>query len=450
MGERTRELLLLIAGDTFCFLAALWLTLLVRYLELPTGERIDAHLTPFLILSAVWVLMFYAARLYDKHTVMLKSLLFRRILHTQVINIFIAAFIFWVVPFGIAPKTNLVIYLVVSIILITLWRLVIFNYFSPKRQRKAILIADGDEAVALADEINNNTRYDYSFARIFDSETIRTTEHFEQKLLELVRREDIEIIVANPYSAHIGKLLPAIFNLSFLRFEFTFLDFNKLYEDTFDHVPLATIEYDWFLNYVSQTNSFVYSGVKRAIDMFGALVLMVPCLALFPIVAALIKLQDRGPIFYRTERVGHYNRPIEILKFRTMTGMDHGASAVATAHVVTPLGKILRKTRIDELPQLVNVLRGDLSFIGPRPEMPALAEVYAREIPYYNARHFIKPGLSGWAQINNYDAPRGGVDIERTKAKLAYDLFYLRHRSLLLDLQIVAKTVHTILMRTGT
>ena len=123
---------------------------------------------------------------------------------------------------------------------------------------------------------------------------------------------------------------------------------------------------------------------------------------------------------------------------------------MASKLVDTRVGSFLRKTRIDELPQLINVLKGDLSFIGPRPEMPALASVYAEEIPYYNTRHFIKPGLSGWAQINNYDAPRGGVDVERTKNKISYDLFYLKNRSLMLDVQIALKTIATIVMRTGT
>jgi len=114
------------------------------------------------------------------------------------------------------------------------------------------------------------------------------------------------------------------------------------------------------------------------------------------------------------------------------------------------VGIFLRKTRIDELPQLLNVLKGDLSFIGPRPEMPALVEVYEKAVPYYNARHFLKPGLSGWAQINNFDVPRGGVDVERTKVKVSYDLYYLEKRSLLLDIQISLKTIATIVMRTGT
>jgi lipopolysaccharide/colanic/teichoic acid biosynthesis glycosyltransferase len=117
--------------------------------------------------------------------------------------------------------------------------------------------------------------------------------------------------------------------------------------------------------------------------------------------------------------------------------------------VDTKIGAVLRKTRIDELPQLCNVLLGDLSFIGPRPEIPELAAIYASKIPYYNARHLIKPGLSGWAQIGSFDVPRGGVDVDRTVDKLSFDLFYLKRRSLVLDVQIALKTLATILMRTG-
>lgn len=450
MSERTRELLLLILGDAVCFGAALWITLTVRYAALPTEPLLEAHVGPFMILTGVWIFIFYTAGLYDKHTVFLKKVLASRIVNTQVANIIIAALLFLIIPFGIAPKTNLVIYLVISIILITTWRLVIFNYFSPKNTHKAILIADGAEAVDLVDEINNNDRYNYSFVRIIDEETALTTPDFAEKLTALIHDEGVSIVVANPRGEHIERILPQLFDLAFGTFEFTFLDFYRVYEDMFDRVPFSALRYDWFVTHVSQSKSLIYDISKRTIDVVGALILLLPCVIIFPAVVLAIKLQDRGPVFYRTERVGQYNRPIEIIKFRSMTGMDAGTAALATAHTVTPLGRILRKTRIDELPQLINVLRGDLSFVGPRPEMPTLASVYAREIPYYNARHFIKPGLSGWAQINDYDAPRWGVDIERTKSKLSYDLFYLRHRSFLLDLQITIKTLATLVMRTGT
>lgn len=450
MGERTRELFILILGDAVCFSLALWLTLLLRYMEWPTEERLDAHLGPFLLLSSIWIVVFYIAGLYDKHTVMLKKLLFARIINTQIFNIILASVLFLAVPFGIAPKTNLVIYLFVSIALIMGWRLYLFNFFSPKRQHRALLIADGEEAVELADEINNNDRYNYSFVRIIDERAASHTPDFEQKLLELIDQEKIEVIVANPGGRHIERVLPAIFDLAFLKFEFTFLDFYKLYEDTFDRIPMSSLRYEWFINHVSQSESPVYDLLKRVIDIVGAAVLLVPALIAYPFIFLAIKLEDGGPIFYRTERVGQFNQPIEMIKFRTMNGQDKADDALDSKLKVTRVGRFLRRTRLDELPQLWNVLKGDLSFIGPRPEMPALASAYAEAISFYNMRHFLKPGLSGWAQIQHLDAPRQGVDIDKTLRKLSYDLHYLRCRSFFLDLEIMLKTLRILIMRSGT
>lgn len=449
MGERTRELFILVLGDIICFTVALWLTLTLRYLEWPSSERLDEHFGPFLILSSLWVVTFYIAGLYDKHTTLLKNVLLSRIINTQVVNVVLAGFFFILLPFGITPKTNLVIYLFASIALVMAWRLYLFNYFSPKRKHKAILIADGQEAIDLADEINNNDRYNYSFVRIIDERAALHTPDFEAKLLELIDREKVEMIVANPHGEHIGRVLPVIFDLAFLKFRLTFLDFHQLYENTFDRIPSSSLSYEWFLNHVSQTENPVYDAVKRIIDAVGALVLLIPSLLIYPFVFLAIKLQDGGDIFYRTERVGQFNEPIKILKFRTMTGADVGAAALHSQLRVTRVGRFLRKTRLDELPQLWNVLRGDLSFIGPRPEMPALVSKYAEDIPYYNMRHFLKPGLSGWAQISHLDAPRQGVDLPRTEEKLSYDLHYLRHRSLLLDIEIMLKTLRILLMRSG-
>ena len=450
MGERTRELFILILGDIIIFNVALWLTLLVRYLEIPSVERLEAHVPPFMTVSAVWLAVFFILGLYDKHTNLLKRLLLSRILYAQIINVFFAGILFFIIPFGITPKTNLVIYLIISIGLMTSWRLFVVPILSSKQQHKAILIADGAEAIELADEINNNDRYNYYFVRIIDAKTLESTADFEAKLLKLIEKEKIQLIVADSRSEAIGNFLPVLFDLSFLHFAFTFLDFNRLYEDTFDKVPVSCIEYDWFISNISQSKSAIYDAVKRAIDMVGALALLFPAALVFPFAALAIKLEDKGPLFYTTNRIGQYNKLITIYKLRTKNGLDAGDRALKSTLVDTKVGKVLRMSRIDELPQLINVLKGDLSFIGPRPEMPALASVYAKEVPYYNARHFLKPGLSGWAQINNFDVPRGGIDVERTKVKLSYDLYYLERRSLLLDIQIALKTLATIVMRTGT
>lgn len=450
MGERTRELFILIAGDIVVFNAALWLTLLLRYVEVPSSELWWEHVPAFATFTGLWLLIFFILGLYDKHTNLVKRDLLNRILTAQIINVFVAAVLFFVFPFGITPKTNLIIYLFISIALMTAWRVVAVPFLSPRQQHKAILIADGPAAIELADEINNNDRYNYYFVRIIDTEILESTPDFEAKLLALIERERVGLIVVDSHSEAVRTFLPILFDLSFLHFAFTFLDFHQLYEDTFDRVPLEGIQYEWFIANISQTRTAIYDAVKRCIDVLGSLALLVPALLLFPLVALAIKIEDGGALFYSTTRVGQYNRSIRIYKLRTKNGADTGNDALNSLLVDTKVGSFLRKSRIDELPQLVNVLRGDLSFIGPRPEMPPLAAVYAKEVPYYNTRHFLKPGLSGWAQINNFDVPRGGIDVERTKMKLSYDLFYLERRSLLLDMHIILKTIATILRRTGT
>lgn len=449
MGERTRELVILIVGDVVFFILALWLTLFLRYLELPSLDIFSVHFWPFLLLSSIWLVVFYIFGLYDKHTVFLKTSLVSRIINTQLINGTIALLVFLLVPFGIAPKTNLFIYFLVSVALLAWWRIGLYRHIEAKTKHRAIILADGEEAIELVDETNNNDRYSYTFVRIIDRETANKTIDFEEKLLRLLEKEEIDIIVANPASDYVISALPKIFDLSYLRFKTTFLDFNKVYQDTFDRVPIDSIKYDWFMANISQSKTSVYDFFKRAIDIAGALALLLPTVFLWPFIALAIKLEDRGPLLYTTTRIGQFNRPITIYKFRTKNGADVGAAALKSTLVDTKVGLILRKTRLDELPQLFNVLRGDLSFVGPRPEMPALVDVYMKSVPYYNARHFMKPGLSGWAQINNFDVPRGGVDIARTKTKVAYDLYYLERRSFLLDLHVALKTIATLVRNTG-
>jgi len=450
MGERTRELIILLVGDILLFFVALWISLYLRYFEVPSEEAFTQHFQPFVWLSVIWIFIFYVAGLYDKHTEFLKSQLTGRIINTQILNTLIAAVFFLVVPFGIAPKTTLVIYLITSASLISWWRLKLFTLFSPKARHRALLIADGPEAEELVNEVNSNARYNYKFVKMVNDDVAGATPDFEEKLLEVIEEEKISIIIANPKSPYIEKLLPLLFELTFLKSQFTFLDFYKVYEDTFDRVPLSSLTYEWFLENVSQSLNLVYDITKRTIDIIGAIFLLVPAFILFPFIILAIKIHDHGPILYRAERVGQHNRIITILKFRTMTGTDVGNAALKSTLTVTKVGSFLRKTRLDELPQLFNILFGDLSFIGPRPEIPSLARVYAESISYYNTRHFIKPGLSGWAQINNYDVPRGGVDIERTKDKLSFDFYYLKHRSIPLDIKIALKTINTLLLRTGT
>jgi lipopolysaccharide/colanic/teichoic acid biosynthesis glycosyltransferase len=456
MGERSRELMTLITGDVLCFVCSLYLTLLVRYLSFPSYELLSAHLGPFALLSLIWLCIFYVGGLYDKHTVFLKGILFSRIINTQFVNILIAALIFLIVPFAIAPKTNLAIYLVISIVLITFWRLRFYNYFSPKRTHKAILIADGAEAIELVDEVNNNARYNYSFVRIIDNATASKTNEFEKKLLALIEEENISMIVANPKGEYIEHVMPALYDLAFVRYEFTFLDFYKVYEDTFDRIPLSALHYNWFIEHVSQSKSLVYEVAKRALDIVGSVIILIVLGLILPFIFLANRIEGKGPLFITQGRIGRFNKPVSVYKLRTMTTNDTSSSTwtkedAQKGNTITRVGSFLRKTSIDEFPQCLNILKGEMSLIGPRNDIAGLGERLSREIPYYTIRNFAKPGVTGWAQTHQHymGSNISPQSIEETRVRLAYDLYYVKNRSFMLDVEIALRTLKTLMTRFG-
>jgi len=441
----------LLIGDLSIFLGSLVLTLLVRYRQIPSSEIVDQHLVPFLILFTVWSLVFVITGLYDRKVAFARKQIPGVVLRAQIINILVAGIFFFLFPWGIAPKTNLLIYLVISSFLITVWRLYIFPLIVTGKTMRVLILGDSDESLAVARVFVSNPYFKNVQAFTLGSRDTTDIHELRASLLRFAEDKKIDVIIADMQDSRIEQLSKDFYSLVFAEKDIQFFNLPAIYEQLYHRIPPSLIGEVWFLeNVTTGSPHYAYDFLKRSIDILGALLLLVPFLIIFPAVAMLIKIQDGGVVLYKTKRSGQFNRPVDILKFRTMTGTDDGMTTVNTTLQVTRLGNILRKSRIDELPQLLNVLRGDLSFIGPRPDFPARAAVYAEQIPYYNLRHLVKPGLSGWAQINNYDVPRGEIDTERTIEKLSFDLYYLKHHSLLLDIEITLKTINTLLMRTGT
>lgn len=221
-------------------------------------------------------------------------------------------------------------------------------------------------------------------------------------------------------------------------------------ETLLGRVPLELAAEDrWFarLGRVRSLDSG-YAIAKRAVDLVFALGLGLVLLPLFPLIALVIKLDSRGPVFYSQVRVGLGGKPFRIYKFRTMRQDAEANGAVwAQAHDprITRAGRFMRLTRLDELPQIWNVIRGEMSVVGPRPERPEFTELLAREIPGYELRHTVKPGLTGWAQV----CYRYTSSIHDTRAKVEYDLYYVKHLSLWFDLAILLRTIKVVLGRKG-
>ena len=214
---------------------------------------------------------------------------------------------------------------------------------------------------------------------------------------------------------------------------------NYFYEQEFERVHVPSMNSSWLWNHEGSSTSPYYKGLKRLIDIILSLIALIILSPILPIIAFLIWRQDKGPVFYYQERIGLYGQPFRIYKFRTMR-VNAEASGAQWAQKddarATNLGKWLRKSRLDETPQFYNILIGNMSFVGPRPEREELAQKIEKELPHFRFRNLTKPGLSGWAQVNyGY-----GATIEDARIKLSYDLFYLKHASLTLDLLIVLRT----------
>jgi lipopolysaccharide/colanic/teichoic acid biosynthesis glycosyltransferase len=226
------------------------------------------------------------------------------------------------------------------------------------------------------------------------------------------------------------------------------LRLRDYYERKLRRVMLEDLDDTWFLFDRPLRRRPVYGAFKAAVDLLAGLVGSLLAVLIAPLIWAAYRLEDNGPLFYRQERIGLHGRPFGMWKFRTMQ-VDAESNGPVWAAVddqrVTRLGRLLRSTHLDELPQFFNVLRREMSLIGPRPERPAFVRLLGRAIPYFDRRHLVRPGVTGWAVIRF-----GYSDSVRDKWIIhEYDLYYLKHRSLLLDLEIALRTVLVMLTRKG-
>jgi len=445
MAFDRRETITLLLGDFLILSLSLWAALTLRNLALPDWGYFEENFIPFLPMFAISLIVFYVAGLYEKQTRPIRRVMGVRILGAQATTVAIAAILFFILPFNIAPKTILVLYLVVSVVAVSVWR---FNRMSRELKTEAripaLLVGSGPAVLELYEEVRENPRYVMHFA-----EHVETVGHAPSEVMSRVQKAiagGVRIVVVDFSDPRLSLELPALYEQATAGV--SVLEFASLYEEIFDRVPLEHLDAARIVESLP-TQRTVYDAAKRLFDIVCALIGMVFA-APFVIPAALVLAAEGRPPFMWPGRIGKGGRVIHLLKLRTMLFDDNGDPELHAKNRVTTFGKFLRKSRIDELPQLWNVLTGDLSFIGPRPEFPKIVEVYEREIPHYRMRHLIVPGISGWAQIHDYDAPKGPADVVRTRRKLSFDLYYLKHRSFGLDLAVAVKTVRALLAFSGT
>ena len=445
----SRGMALLVVGDLVTYLFSLILTLAIRYGEIPSHYLLAKHIPSFVILFVIFIIVGISVGLYDNKPAIIRNKSSGLIIQVQIINVIIGVVFFYFAPVAISPKANLFIYFIISTALLFLWRVVMFPVVSSAKKQGSIMVGGGDDITDLFKEITGNARYNLDFKE----HVIPTASRQEttDAISRAVNETKSSIIVADLRNPIIEASMPFLYSLIFSGTKI--IDASKLYEAVFDRIPLSMVGERWLIENSNTAlgNRRIYDTFKRVMDIVVSIVCGLISLVFYPFVWIAIKIEDSGPIFVRQNRTGKNGKLIEIIKFRSMSGNDDGKYGFSgdTKHIVTRVGKFIRSSRIDELPQFWNVIKGDLSLIGPRPEFPSLGLIYEKEIPYYSVRYLVKPGLSGWAQIYHQAHPHHAVATEETRDKLSYDLYYIKNRSLILDLKIALRTLQVFLKRVG-
>lgn len=436
MGTRKFKILLLVLGDLAAAYVALAATLFIRYRGHEIIEHWRRHVFPFTLIFVLWLAVLFIVGLYEFDSVHNRLDLLSRVSEALIASFLVSLAVFYfAADFRITPKTNLVITMLIFAALFIGWRILMMHAFSrPRFRLKMAFLGAAPEAPELCDTLNDNPHLGYACLGVFAAAP------------NVESLPKVDTIVVSHLIAERGEVTRTLYRRFF---EATsIVDFPSFYENVRRAVPESAMNEQWILNNVAQRDPSIYDHFKRPVDAALAAILLAPALVLLPLIALTIWLEDREPVFFEQSRVGLGGKPFRILKLRTMrVGAETAGAAFAVKDDprVTGVGRFLRRTRLDELPQLWNILRGDMSFVGPRPERPEFENELSKTIPLFPVRHLVRPGLTGWAQVN---APYAAAAEDHLK-KLRYDLYYLKHRSLTLDAAIILKTIYSVLKRQG-
>lgn len=418
---------ILLLGDLAVLYVSLFITLLIRYGTDTFWLRLSSHFFPFSLLFLVWLLVFLINDLYKVQSLRVKAFIFRSLFTALLVSFGLSVLIFYLFGnfFALTPKTNLALFGVISFILLSGWR------FSSVRllsfgQVRVLFLGNSPSLLELTLYLERNTQVGYK--------VVSHIRDLSPQSLRHIHDTDAHLVVLGSGMAHISFLFSS-FQLPFLS-RMSFVPFQDFYGSVFEKVSLSDIDEEWIKQLLSLRRRS-YDFFKRVLDFALGVFLLAFFSPLILCIGLLVGLTSRGPVIFTQSRVGKGGVPFYLYKFRTMRHEEKGPLFTLPGdRRVTPLGKFLRFTHFDELPQLMNIIRGDISFTGPRPERLELAETY-RSLPYYDFRHIVKPGLTGWAQIHYGPS----TSLEEAREKLSYDLFYVRHRSFPLDVVLLLKTL---------
>lgn len=406
----------------------------------------------FYLLPIIW--SFMLIELYDTRKANRHSDVLRGVGAAFGFSVLIYLLIFFLAQSNSLPRRGVAVFLVSVTLLTIIWRFIYIAIFTaPVFNRRVLVIGAGRAGSTLVSMVKRIKPEPFELVGYIDDDALKQGKSIEdlpvigttETLLACIDKEKITDIVF----AISGEMKPDLFRSVLLAQEegTDLISMPTIYEDVFGRVPIFLLQSDWILrSFIDQAQtSGIYEAIKRVLDILSGLIGLVFLVVLYPIIALTILIDDGFPIFYSQMRVGKNGRPYKIYKFRTMRkdAESDGVARMTTTgdNRITRLGKILRRSHIDELPQVINILKGENSLIGPRAEQIELVNQFQEQIPFYRARLFVKPGITGWAQVNQ----RYASTVEDTAVKLEYDLYYIKHRNLLLDMNIAIRTIGAVL-----
>lgn len=437
-----------------CATLALWLWSLANPAE-PLIVFLEQRWTWLLVLPGLWLSISFA--FFNLHRIPHPQSAGRDVLGAALISLLLyVGFYFVTQPFPL-PR-SVVVYFLTMVMLATLaWRAGYVGLFSlPFLQRRLLVIGAGKAGRAIVEALQEENNSMYSVVGVLDDDDAKHGQTIKNirvlgghsHLDQAIRALDVSDVVL----AISGDLQPRTFQalLDCQSRGLPLIRMSTLYEEITGRVPLEHLDAGWLDGpTASGLNRTLYFSSKRLMDVLGALIGLVGVLVIMPFVALAIKLEDGGDVFYRQVRLGQNGRPFTIIKFRTMVADAENAGAQWARENdarVTRVGRFLRRTRLDETPQFWNVLSGEMSLVGPRPERPEFFIDLERQMPLFRARLLVKPGISGWAQVNYGYANT----LQDNIRKLQWDLFYVKHVSPWLDSAILLRTIGVVLRLKGT
>lgn len=445
---------MLVFFDIFVTLLSLLIAMVIwgwrDWLNLSWALIVDRIPTWFYFMPVVWIALLI--EMYDIRRANRRDETLKGVGIAAGVSLVLYTFVFFLAPDEL-PRVGVAVFIASAAVLTLVWRsLYIAIFTQPDFQRRVLIVGAGRAGSGLAAICHKMIPQPFHLVGMIDDDPDKLGQMIEgvpvlgggNQLMELIKQAKISDVIFAISNQMRPEMFQALLTAEESGVEITTMPI--VYEQLIGRVPIFLLNSEWIIrSFVDQVhaNAF-YEMIKRLIDIVGGLVGTIGYLVLYPIISLVIVLDTGKPVLYKQTRLGLNGREYTIIKFRTMRQDSEKDGKVRVTvendERITRVGKFLRKSHLDELPQFVNVLSGEMSLIGPRAERSELVNHLQSKVPFYRARLLVKPGITGWAQVNfGYAAT-----VEDTAIKLEYDLYYIKHRNLILDMIILLRTVGTV------